>query len=64
MAQHVTLNIKVEPLGYRVGLWCQRCALPSAVRAHVAVTTAGRTSLLTRDQCTDCGSHDVTEAHE
>lgn len=59
MAQPATLAVHVEVLGHRFGLWCRRCAFGSAVRAYVALTVAGRLSLLVRDQCLDCGSHDV-----
>lgn len=62
MPRVAVVTVHSEVLGHRVGLWCNRCLLPSAVRAWVALTAGARTSLLVRDQCRDCGSHDVDDA--
>lgn len=58
MAVRVT-SVYVEHLTHMHGLWCRRCQRSSAVRAWMVMRLGDRASLLTRDQCLDCGSHDV-----
>lgn len=54
MVAMAPLVATIEALDVETGLWCDRCALPSGVEAHAAMTLGGKTSLFTVRRCRDC----------
>lgn len=55
-----SVAVRTEHLCHVMGLWCNRCLLSTGVRCLVVITAGPSMSLLTRDQCSECGSHDVS----
>lgn len=47
----VTVNVDTEVVSLEQDVWCDACALPSAVRLTYAVTAGGRTTLAVKTVC-------------
>lgn len=53
------VTVRVEHLADDVGVWCDSCALPSAMRRTFAVSIGPRTSVGAGVICLDCGRHRI-----
>lgn len=53
------IPVTVEHLADDAGVWCDSCALPSAVQRTFAITIGPRISVGAGVICTDCGRHRI-----
>lgn len=56
-----TINVHVELIDHRIGLWCNTCMTSAGAKVMIARTIHGTTMVMTKAWCTDCGGPDVED---